>query len=63
MKKHLKTKTHAFLNKIVGQWVFDGPRLLEWIKCNKWKNIVAIDEAWVHMSHVNGRWKMYHESK
>jgi hypothetical protein len=60
MKKHMKTMTHTLSNKMVDQ---RGPRLPEWIKGNKWKNIVTIDEAWVYMSHVNGHRKIYHKHR
>jgi hypothetical protein len=63
MRKHMKTNTQALSNKIVDQWVFKGPRLLEWIKINKWKNIVTIVEAWVYMNHVNGHRKIYYKRR
>jgi hypothetical protein len=61
MKKYMTTKTHALSNKMVDQRVFKGPRLLQWIKRNKWKNIVTIDGAWAYMSHVNGHRKSYYK--
>jgi hypothetical protein len=63
MMKRMKTKTHALSNKMVDQRVLKGPRLLEWIKGNKWKNIVTIDEAWVYMSHVNGHRKIFYQRR
>jgi hypothetical protein len=45
MLKRMKTVTDVLSNKMVDQRVLKGPRLLEWIKGSKWKNIVTIDEA------------------
>ena len=63
MLKRMKTKTHALSNKMVDQRVLKGPRLLEWIRGNKWKNIVTIDEAWVYMSHLNGHRKIFYKRR
>jgi hypothetical protein len=45
---------------MVAQGLLKGPRLLERIKGKKVEDIVSIDEAWCHMSHVNGCRKIYY---
>ena len=56
-----KTRTHHLNNLMVAQRVAKAPRLLKHLKGGKWKYIVSIDEAWVYLSHVNGRRKVFYE--
>ena len=55
-----KRKTHHLSHKQVAQRLEKGPRLLTWLKRDKWKNIVSIDEAWCYLSHCNGRRKIHY---
>ena len=56
-----KRKTHHLLDKMVGQRLKKGPRLLKHLIHNVWRNIASIDEVWCYMSHVNGKRKILHE--
>ena len=56
-----KRKTHMLSGKQVSQRLLKIPRLLKHLQGEKWRYIVSIDEAWVYLTHVNGRRKVYYQ--
>ena len=56
-----KRKTHMLSDKQVSQRLLKIPRLLKHLEGEKWRYIVSIDEAWVYLTHVNGRRKVYYQ--
>lgn len=56
-----KSRTHALSDKMVAQRLEKGPEFLKLIWRKKWMNIVTVDEAWVYMTHVNGKRRVYYQ--
>jgi hypothetical protein len=55
-----KYRVHALSNKQALQLMERGPRFLKYLKSQKWKFIVTIDEAWVYTTNFNGVRKVYY---
>lgn len=58
-----KCRVHALSDAMISQRLERGPRFLKWIEGRKWENVLTIDEAWVYLTHCNGRRKVYYEFK
>ena len=58
-----KYRVHALSDKQVRQRLERGPRFLQYIKGQKWKYVITVDEAWIYLTHVNGVRKVYYEFK
>ncbi|OQV19956.1 hypothetical protein BV898_05961 [Hypsibius exemplaris] len=56
-----KCRVYALSNKQTKQRLDRGPRFLRYINSRKWKNVIAVDEAWVYLTDVNGIRKIYYE--
>jgi len=57
-KKH---RVHALSNRQIQQRLDRGPGFLKRISGQKWKFFLTVDEAWVYLTNVNGRRKLYYE--
>ena len=60
-KLRKKYRVHALSNAQVQQRLDRGPGFLRYIRGNKWKNILTVDEAWVYLTNVGGRRHVYYE--
>ena len=58
-----KYTVHALSDKQAQQRLDRGPNFLKYLKGEKWKFIVTIDEFWIYSTYVNGQRKVPYERR
>ena len=56
-----KYPVHALSDKQAAQRLERGPNFIKYLKGDKWKYIVTIDEFWIYSNYVNGQRKVYYK--
>jgi hypothetical protein len=55
-------RVHVLSDAQIRQLFERGPRFLEYVSDDKWKNVINIAEAWVYLNHTKRRRRIYYES-
>ena len=58
-----KYKVHALSNRQIQQRLERAPLFLEYLKGERYKKIITVDECWIFLTYVNGVRRIYYEFK